>query len=697
MGAARQGAMGGSTGNLSFKGVKFAVSSLFDLNEPIGLWELPLSPSQYEAACFRALVDERTLVFLDTNVLSAAFRLHQEAREGLFKLLRIPLAARRLVVPAWVANEYVHNAFKAAKKTHGFREADLERLRSSLPATKQLSAILHQVASVRDMERIAKRLNVTPAEASRELNARVEQLTNALGDAGGDLAIDAVHRELLTELRAAFVANDLGQIARMLAEQAAHRRASRIPPGLTDAEKGVAQGDEEAAGNADGDLAVWLEILSLSEGHLVTGKSSADAQSPFNVLVISQEKKEDFLYRPRLRIAEAAKKIGIEENPDIRLIDPRLVSEFEHRVGHRRVAFVNLESLAAGALASIAEREFQDSVGLFIAAIRKQKRAADTRRDAGEEVPAGEVSADLPVDSDAQGGVESAPELPAAVPEQGALPPETLPADTEAAFVLQIDEAVMVERNRLATMPLVTDYVQVVTNLLSESRKTEEMAVRRVLLMGAPPRPDAAFAVGRAMFVALQYGASKAASLFGGAHMAGSTVSPAEQAFVAGGLFEAFFESRGQLRESVLREGLPMLLDRVSQPGWESARQFINAQLAPFAARFFWIPGTEQQVLQVRIASEPEGESTIVRSVTAAYPGRADIELLRPKQSELQSSYLANTVNLATLRAALSRLSLLPDERVEIQLPGSTQSAPVLVLPADHFINTELVSVPLPA
>ncbi|VVD62763.1 PIN-like domain-containing protein [Pandoraea commovens] len=689
--------MGGSASNLSFKGMKFAVSNLFDLNEPIGLWELPLSPSQYEAACFQALVDERTLVFLDTNVLSAAFRLHQEAREGLFKLLRIPLATKRLIVPAWVANEYVHNAFKTAKKTHGFREADLERLRSSLPATKQLSAILHQVASVRDMERIAKRLNVTPAEASRELNARVEQLTNALGDAGGDLAIDAVHRELLTELRAAFVANDLGQIARMLADQAAYRRASRIPPGLTDAEKGVAQGDDEAAGNADGDLAIWLEILSLSESHSVTGKSSTGAQVSFNILVISQEKKEDYLYRPRLRIAEAAKKIGIEENPDIRLIDPRLVSEFEHRVGHRRVAFVNLESLAAGALASIEEREFQDSVGLFIAAIRKQKRAADTRREGGEDVLSGEASVDLHVDTDAQGGLEPASDLPFEMPKKDALPPKNLPVDADAALALQIDEAVMIDRNRLASLPLVADYVQVVTNLLSESRKTEEMAVRRILLMGVPPRPDAAFAVGRAMFVALQYGASKAAILFGGAHIASSTASLAEQAFVAGGLFEAFFESIGQLRESVLREGLPMLLDRVSQPGWESACQFINAQLAPFTARFFWIPGTEQQVLHVRIGCDPEGESMIVRSVTAAYPGRADIELLRPKQSELQSSYLASTVNLATLRAALSRLSLLPDERVQIQLPGDTQSPPILVLPPDHFINTELVSVPLPA
>jgi hypothetical protein len=71
-------------------------------------------------------------------------------------------------------------------------------------------------------------------------------------------------------------------------------------------------------------------------------------------------------------------------------------------------------------------------------------------------------------------------------------------------------------------------------------------------------------------------------------------------------VFEAFFESIGQLRESVLREGLPMLLDRVSQPGWESARGFFNAQLAPFAARFFRILGAEQQMSASRCQHEPE-------------------------------------------------------------------------------------------
>lgn len=51
----------------------------------------------------------------------------------------------------------------------------------------------------------------------------------------------------------------------------------------------------------------------------------------------TQEKKEDFLYRPRRRLASAEKKVETEDNADIRLIDPRLASEFEFRVGHRRI------------------------------------------------------------------------------------------------------------------------------------------------------------------------------------------------------------------------------------------------------------------------------------------------------------------------------------------------------------------------
>ncbi|MBD2956675.1 PIN-like domain-containing protein [Burkholderia pseudomallei] len=675
------------------------MSSLFDLNEPIGLWELPLSPSRFEAACYQALADDETLVFLDTNVLSAAFRLHQEAREGLFKLLRIPLASQRLIVPAWVANEYVHNAFKATKKGHGFREADLERLRSSLPATKQLSAILHQVASVRDMEKIAKRLKVTPAEASRELNLRVEQLTHALGDAGGDLAIDAVHRELLTELRAAFIANDLGQIARMLCEQAAYRRSSRIPPGLTDVEKGAAAEGEEAAGNADGDLAVWLEILQLSEKRASTHRSPTGQEKSPKVLVITQEKKEDFLYRPRMRAAEAVKKIGVEENPDIRLIDPRLVAEFEHRVGHRRVAFVNLESVAAGALATIPEREFQDSVGLFIAAIRKQKRVADTKR-AADEAQLGDGVDERTLDFEpelAATDTEVAEVAPPLANDAIELPPNVQPLEVDDEAELQIPETVMVGTSRLGSIPEIADYMQIIANLLSESRKMEDMAIRRLQVIGVPPRVDIAFALGRAVFVAMQHGAAKAANLFGGGRLPEWKVTTGEQAFVAGGLFEAFFESMGDLRGNLLREGLPMLLDRVMQPGWELARTFINARLTPFATRFFWIPGVEQQTLHVRIVYDAEGQSMIVRDVVASYPGKADIALLTPRQSELQSSYLGTTVNIATLRAALSRLSLLPGERVTVTLEGPEGDNPVLTLPSDHFINTELVSVPFAA
>ncbi|MGO4306153.1 PIN-like domain-containing protein [Cupriavidus sp. RAF12] len=677
------------------------MSTLFDLNEPIGLWELPLSPSDYESACYQALSDEQTLVFLDTNVLSAAFRLHQEAREGLFKLLRIPLASKRLVVPAWVANEYVHNAFKASKSGHGFREADLERLRSSLPATKQLSAILHQVASDRDMEKIAKRLKVTPAEASRELNARVEQLAHALGDAGGDLAIDAVHRELLTELRAAFISNDLGNIARMLCEQAVYRRSSRIPPGLTDAAKGVAAEGEEAAGNAEGDLAVWLEILQLSAERASGPESATRASKQNQVLFITQEKKEDFLYRPRRRLAASAKKVTTEDNADIRLIDPRLASEFEYRVGHRRVAFANLESIAAGALATIPEREFQDSVGMFISAMRKQKRVADTKL-ATMEAQLGEGSvevADDPAIEDEAELVMTAEEALAAT--EGVMGDQTEQGQDVAAHALNADELhisaeVMVERATLGSVPQVAAYVQLIANLLSESRKMEDLAIRRFQLNGVPPTTDTAFAVGRAMFAAMQRGATKAALLFSRTHALATAAALPDQAFIAGGLFEAFFASMGNLRETVLGEGLPMLLDRVTQPGWEPAQNFMKKQLEPFAARFFWIPGVEQHTLRVHVQYAIESDSAVIQEVVAKYPGRPDTSLLRPRQSDLQSSYLGSTVNLATLRAALSRLSLLPDERVEIELTGPETSNPTLTLPPNCFVNTELVSVPLP-
>lgn len=677
--------------------VSVQVSTLFELNEPIGLWELPLSPQDYEVACYRALAGDDVLVFVDTNVLSAAFRLHQEAREGLFKLLRIPLASKRLIVPAWVANEYVHNAFKASK-THGFREADLERLRASIPATKTLSAVLHQVASDRDMEKIAKRLKVTPAQASQALNERVEQITHALRDAGSDLAIDAVHGELLTELRAAFIPNDLGQIARLVADQAEYRKSSRIPPGLTDTEKGEAADGGEVAGNADGDLAVWLEILQLVSERVTSQGNASEVRSAKSVLFITQEKKEDFLYRPRRRIADAAKGLATEDNKDIRLIDPRLVSEFEYRVGHRRVAIANLETIAAGALAVIEDREFQDSVGLFIAAMRKQKRVAESKQDAvpatfGDaidektlEIQRNESSQ---IDSNIEATVSTSDEQPVAEAAEPEHTPAVLPE------LLPISAAAMVERARLGAIPEVSQFIQIIANLLSENKRTEDIAVQRLQFIGLPEHPDASFALGRAMFAAMQHGATKATALFSTVSAGSLIVTARDQAFLAGGLFEAFFEAKGRLRETVLREGLPLLLDRVSQGGWHLARHFIHTELTPFANRFFWIPGGEQHTLRLRVDFADINDALVVKGVFTQYPGKPDLQLLKEKQSTLQSSYMGNTINLATLDAAMTRLSLLPDDRVHIELNGPEIGRRALTIPESMFVNTELVNVPL--
>jgi predicted nucleic acid-binding protein len=470
--------------------------ALFDLNEPIGLWELPLSPKDYDAACFRALSGEDVLVFIDTNVLSASFRLHQEAREGLFKLLRIPLAAKRLIVPAWVANEYVHNAFKASKTSHAFRESELDKLRASLPATKNLSAVLHQVASDRDMEKIARRLKVSPAQASQALNERVEQITSALRDAGGDLAIDAVHNELLTELRGAFIPNDLGLIAQLVADQAAYRRSSRIPPGLTDAAKGEASEGEDAAGNADGDLAIWLEILQLASARVCGHPNSADSRTLKSVLFVTQEKKEDFLYRPRKRLIDAVKGEGTEENKDIRLVDPRLVAEFEHRVGHRRIAFANLESIASGALAAIGDREFQDSVGMFIAAMRKQKRVAEAKTVSNGPAfsdPFGEKVQDSQQDEPLQIEIieeDVAKNLPTAQTDQ----------HTTRGEELVVPDDVLVECARVGAAPIVANHAQVIANLLSENKRTEDNAIQRLQLTGLPSSVESSFALGRAAY-----------------------------------------------------------------------------------------------------------------------------------------------------------------------------------------------------
>lgn len=49
--------------------------------------------------------DSQTLIFLDTNILSYLYKLHEAARREFFAWADAVAAANRLVVPAWAASD----------------------------------------------------------------------------------------------------------------------------------------------------------------------------------------------------------------------------------------------------------------------------------------------------------------------------------------------------------------------------------------------------------------------------------------------------------------------------------------------------------------------------------------------------------------------------------------------------------------
>ncbi|HDS1656710.1 TPA: hypothetical protein QEL76_004702, partial [Stenotrophomonas maltophilia] len=347
------------------------MTTLADMNSPFGYREFPYAYDQYASAMYQIFMDPGTLVFLDTNVLGVPFRMHSEARKGFYQILQKPIEQNRLFVPGWVCNEYFFNGVLKAKNStqHGFSSDALSSI-GSIPASKVVKRFVAEAASSQEMSDLGIKLGVTAEKAAHALGEMFENCSSMIKSVGKDRDPEIIHQELLFHLQERCLSIDFGEHLSVVEEQAARRRANRIPPGLTDEDKGDHKRGS-SAGNADGDLAIWLEILARS------GSLTLDSTTRYsNTLVICEEKKSDFFYSPmRRRIAASVSDpkttVTPNDNPRLSLVDPRLVSEFEARIGHRNVGFVRIEHIVS-ALSTAASGPLDPEIRSFILAYQQQ-------------------------------------------------------------------------------------------------------------------------------------------------------------------------------------------------------------------------------------------------------------------------------------------------------------------------------------
>lgn len=571
------------------------MSSIFsEINAPIGLRTLPLSYSEYTQACFELFSDERTLVFVDTNILALPFRFHSRAREGFFSLLEIASLQKRLVVPAWASNEFFHGAFKANGSAHGFSSTVKKQL-GSAPTADSVRKILSRALSDEELDNYSSSNGVKRDDVIDDLARTIDKWNKEIDRLGKDLDAEFIHGQLLNALKGCFLSLDFTKHCALVERHADRRRANRIPPGLTDGKKGDADRRGASAGNVDGDLALWLEILQAARDIASGALSSRDDNPDYNhVIVLCEERKEDFLYTPANRQREEPErthqpKPTKNDTPPIKVPDPRLVSEFESIVGHRSLAFITMEELARGSLGAKPDRRIRQ----FIEALTQQK---DTEAGVGEDSAAEDrntiiVEDTIKISDVVTVSVTSAAEI-LAIPERA--------MNDEKAFIEAMPEGS--EKDTISRINTHNWYIQ---NPAILDLRTETL----------PADLGAAFVLGRAVYQAADGSAWRASEYLRGFDGWVNDPNEYDQAFVAGAAYEMLFTGHGVLRDMPKSGAMDIVLDLLKAPRWRPAWECIHAQLRKAGRIVLATPGEAVPTITLEFRHEEVDGKEMVTNV----------------------------------------------------------------------------------
>ncbi|MEI6002504.1 hypothetical protein H3V53_36940 [Paraburkholderia bengalensis] len=655
------------------------------LNAPLGLWNLPISRSQYREEMFNALADPKTLIFLDTNVLALPFRLHRRARLGLYRLLQKPVQDKRLVVPGWVANEYFHNAFLKAS-THGFSES-VQKLADRIPTQSEVVQHLRRATSIGEQTYLADKLGVTTGNGVDLISTKLEQIKALLGNVGKELSPSEIHDELISELPGSFVHLDFSNQCNNLSVLAERRRANRIPPGLTDARKSQ---------NADGDLAIWLEILEIASKRFVEiqahGEEEGAKKPAFErVLLLTQEQKSDYVYAPKTRIRDDdPTKIEQNVKPEIWVIDPRLASEFEARLGSREIAISTIDHIAAGGVATIPGGDPKKEIGDLLAELTLEQNPTTPTEEGGSTLVSGDgsgkqVFSDEPADTNQD-----------AVPADVAPPPPQEQIVETARPRLEIPEAAESNEKEFVTQIDDPIYRKIIDGLNTHNWYMQNDVVSVLIENSLPQNLGWCFVLGRALYQAAVGNAWQAIDLLLALDHPEADIR--QQSFIAGAAYEIFFDPTGNLRETFKARFLREVIAMLEKPYYAVAREFIVERMRRFSERFYWLPGEPHPEVEVVIRRLPADEALKIAEVIVRVEGFADQNILRQEEEDGLAWLYSNSMSLDALITNVSDRVLVSPEAIRVvsEPANVVLTSNVKLDAADGLVfDTEILELPV--
>lgn len=603
--------------------------------------------------------DPQTLIFLDTNILSYLYKLHEAARSEFFAWSDAVLAADRLVVPAWAANEYLSRVTSKTLDTYTPKSKEHNQ------ATKLLNS-LFETASLFVDEASLRRINYPSDRATfiTAFRSAIDALAPFTSVFSQEFDSGVIHQQIEAHLSPAILDSDLAALCARATQEGAGRFEHRLPPGFRDADKPE---------NRLGDLIIWFEILD---------KASSSKATFSKVLFITRDEKSDWVYAPRMRteLVRGNRKAVNNARPEIKLADPRLVTEFRRATNHANITIASFGTLVEGLSKA--------NPALFT------HLAAAIQINIEQSAPASADESETPIlEQSAEASVE------AAQPSDEVQPEPVEPDQPNLVY----EQAALRDREYQADAP--SSINEIIRDLKSLNWYSQNPAITRIRAIRDEEFPPSSwFVLGRNIYQAACGNSQKAMEFIAGLESQLRQFPPdAAQHLLAGMLFEIYFDSRGDFRTKIKFSYADKPLAVATHRDYAGVLAFINHHLRNHHEHLAFMPGDQARKM-IHIISTPlppaEDAPSLLEGVLSQpiHELRSvqldGVELLHPSDEGDPDAWTRMArrakVSPERIKDQISDELAIPKWALTIETEPAISADVYLAMPKDHVIQPRL-------
>ncbi|MFA0715876.1 PIN-like domain-containing protein [Vibrio splendidus] len=532
----------------------------------LGYYEFDTTVEEHHKSLQEIASDEKTLIFLDTNILAYLYKLHANARKEFFDWAKTIKKQNRLFLPHWAANEYSNRV--TTNKLHDYTNRKKSSDNVSPDKAKKMYDTLYEMASLFVDEEILASCNF-PGDRTQfldEFKNAINSLDTYTSAFKTQFKVGDIHKEIVENFSDIVLESNLSELCARAEQEGPSRFEHRLPPGFKDDTKNE---------NRFGDLIIWFEILT--KAHELEGTFD-------KVLFVSNDEKPDWVYAPIQRANEnkGQRKIVANKNPVLKIAHPRLVDEFETKVGHKNFTICTLadliESLSKVEPALLTNIAGAIQIEIQIESDDAEVEAANDEPDEVQSTP--EVVGDVPTDT--------GNELGAANNE---------PYETESAPVLDNDAVFEYELEALQDSLYQCDgpgeINEIITELKTHNWYKQNPAIIKIMsLAHLDLDPSASFVLGRNIYQAACGNSQKAIEFMTSlARKLSMFDNDIANHVLAGMAFEIYFDGLGQPRQQTKFDYAETVLKVITIDGYEPAKNFISTKVRASTLDLVFIPG----------------------------------------------------------------------------------------------------------